>query len=207
MMATAVQLSQSLQPMIDCRLDTIDRMLIGRVPRQDRLAIVREVESQIQELLQERCAEEPTREDVLAVLAQLDPPEAYLPDEDGVPAPRTRVFRPDRRSEVERVTAPAARSAPSAGGRASGIIGIISLALIALYPLGYVAGLALSSENVILFAWGLAAFLMFGGGVLALVLGVRARKSGAWALTGAITGVSALVAVMLAVCLFVAMLL
>jgi hypothetical protein len=56
-------------------------MLLGRLPRSERVEIVREVESQIFELLGERNSDELTREDVLAVLARLDPPEAYLPDE------------------------------------------------------------------------------------------------------------------------------
>src|SRR5271166_2166973 len=79
--STSVRIPESLQTLIDSRLDTIDRMLLGRLPRSERLEIVREVESQIFELLQERGADEPTREDVLAVLARLDPPEAYLPEE------------------------------------------------------------------------------------------------------------------------------
>ena len=78
---TSVQVPELLQALIDSRLDTIDRMLLGRLPRAERLEMVREVESQIFELLQERCSDEPTREDVLAVLARLDPPEAYLPEE------------------------------------------------------------------------------------------------------------------------------
>src|SRR3954470_8508165 len=78
---TSVRVPESLQALIDSRLDTIDRMLLGRLPRGERLEVVREVESQVFELLQERGGDEPTREDVLAVLARLDPPEAYLPEE------------------------------------------------------------------------------------------------------------------------------
>ena len=58
MTTVAVELSGSLQALVDCRLDTIDRLLMGRMPRQDRLAIVREVEAQVFELLQERGREE-----------------------------------------------------------------------------------------------------------------------------------------------------
>ncbi len=76
----SLHLSGSMQTMIDSRLDTVERMLLGRVPRAERLAIVREVESQIHELLRECDAEELSREDVLAVLARLDPPEAFLPE-------------------------------------------------------------------------------------------------------------------------------
>src|ERR1700733_7056428 len=98
MTITTTQLSESLQNLIDARLDTIDRMLLGRVPRADRTAIVREVEGQIYDLLQERDLESLDRDDVLAVLARLDPPEAYLPEEStcepnptvrSVAAPRT----------------------------------------------------------------------------------------------------------------------
>ena len=76
-----IYLSESLQSLIDSRLETIERMLLGRVARAERMAIVREVESQIHELLGERETDELSREDVLAVLARLDPPEAYLPEE------------------------------------------------------------------------------------------------------------------------------
>lgn len=66
-----IQLSTALQSLIDSRLDTVDRMLLSRVPRGERLAIVREVESQIDELLSERETDEVSREDVLAVLGRL----------------------------------------------------------------------------------------------------------------------------------------
>src|SRR5262245_2628824 len=80
------RLPRHLQRLIDARLDTIDRMLLGRLPRADRLAVAREVEAQVHELLGERHGHELDREDVLAVLAQLDPPEAYLPEEGGYEA-------------------------------------------------------------------------------------------------------------------------
>ncbi len=81
MTGTTVQLPRELETLVNSRLDTIDRMLVGRVPRQDRLGIVREVESQIYDLLGEGGHEEHSRDSVLAVLARLDPPEAYLPDQ------------------------------------------------------------------------------------------------------------------------------
>lgn len=81
MTVATAQISESLQTLIDSRLDTIDRMLLGRLSRQERLAIVTEVESQIHELLHANDADELTREGVLAVLARLDPPEAFIPDE------------------------------------------------------------------------------------------------------------------------------
>ena len=40
---TSVRVPDTLQTLIDSRLDTIDRMLVGRLPRSERLEIVREV--------------------------------------------------------------------------------------------------------------------------------------------------------------------
>src|SRR5262245_28692687 len=107
MTVATMPLLGSQQALIDARLDTIDRMLLGRVPRQDRLAIVKEVEAQVFELLQERDTEELDRDDVLAVLARLDPPEAYLPEEAGEePASspmrsRTRLIEPKRKGDLQ----------------------------------------------------------------------------------------------------------
>ena len=47
---TSPTMSEACQSLIDARLDTIDRMLIGQVPRSDRTAIIGEIESQIHEL-------------------------------------------------------------------------------------------------------------------------------------------------------------
>jgi len=41
----SIHVSESLQPLIDCRLVTIDRMLLGPLPLSERVEIVREVES------------------------------------------------------------------------------------------------------------------------------------------------------------------
>ena len=105
MMVATTQVTESLQTLIDSRLDTIDRMLLGRLPRSERLEVVREVEGQIHELLGERGSDDLTREDVLAVLARLDPPEAYLPEgESGVSiggCTPNALFRPGRSTSVQ----------------------------------------------------------------------------------------------------------
>jgi hypothetical protein len=56
----SIYVSESLQTLIDCRLDTIDRMLLVRLPWSQRLEIVREVELQILEALGERNTDELT---------------------------------------------------------------------------------------------------------------------------------------------------
>jgi hypothetical protein len=193
MMVAAVQLSDALQALIDSRLDTIDRILMGRVPRQERLAIVRDVESQIHEQLQERGGEEQTRENVLAVLARLDPPEAYLPEHQGVaPAPRMAPEATSFSSVAQR------RHDQRTLASASAILGMVAMTAIVLFPLGYGAGAALQNEFVILSLWGLATLLMLVGGVLALIFGVRARRARGWAITGFVLGCSSLVGLVLA---------
>jgi hypothetical protein len=174
--ATA-QLAESLRTLIDSRLDTIDRMLLGRLTRPDRLAIVREVESQIQELLQTSDADELTREDVLAVLARLDPPEAYLPDEAGTPTTPLRAVTSSGSKPVQPRTDPKA-------GRASGILGLASLALVVIYPALFMIAIFLESMVVAVALCAVTLAFAFPAGILGLVLGVYTRKSGAWSIVG-----------------------
>ena len=169
MTAAAVHLSDSVQALIDSRLDTIDRMLLGRLSRQDRLAIVREVESQIFELLQEREHEDLGRDDVLAVLGRLDPPEAYLPDEAGRACVRSHANprrRSNRQAESRRL------------GRAqSGMIGLSALSVLLLFPIGYLAAASLNSEVLALFLCGGFVLIMFACSVVGLTLGIYARRA------------------------------
>jgi hypothetical protein len=188
MPVTSPRLSDSLQTLIDSRLDTIDRMLLGRVPRQDRVAIVRDVETQIHDLLQERDTEELSRDDVLAVLARLDPPEAYLPEEaEGAPA-SPRVALPGR--AVQPFQAKSNKAA-----RAGGIVGLASLLIVVLVPaLVMPIGTWLESQILMIAGFFSAVILGFAGGVLGIVLAVSARPRGAWGLTGIVTGVFSLLA-------------
>jgi hypothetical protein len=75
----AVELTVPLRQLIDARLDNIERALMTQaMSRGDRQQILAAIEEQIFEMLDGNSKEEPTRDDVLAVLAKLDPPEAYL---------------------------------------------------------------------------------------------------------------------------------
>ena len=180
MTVATAQISESLQTLIDSRLDTIDRMLVGRLSRQDRLSIVTEVESQINELLHASDADELTREDVLAVLARLDPPEAYIPDEiDG-----------QRGSSHKTIPTRAHQSVPTAYnvGRASGILGVSALTLVLLFPVEYFIGAAIKSEAVVEILLISTFLLMFIGAILGLAFGIiSAQKSGPSALVGIVT--------------------
>jgi hypothetical protein len=78
---TAAELNPEFRTLIDARLDAIEQILMRvQVSYSERRHIVGEVESQIFELLSRR-GDNPTRDDVAAVLDSLDPPEAYVPEE------------------------------------------------------------------------------------------------------------------------------
>jgi len=186
MSVATTDLSRSTQHLIDSRLDTIDRMLLWRVSRQERLEIVREVEAQIFEQLHERGTEEFSRDDVLAVLARLDPPEAYLPEEEGGLGPV-----PSRRSPGPRPGC----TEPGRGGntriaKASGVLGVVIMALTILgYPLTYVVAVALNSEAILIVLGGGILAVSLVGGALAIVLAACCRLANGWAITGLVTGI------------------
>ncbi len=185
----SIHVSESLQELIDCRLDTIDRMLLGRLPRSERVEIVREVESQIFELLGERNSDELTREAVLAVLARLDPPEAYLPDEaSSDPLPR--------RGAATALPRQPLRERDPWTGRVSGILGItMFVMLLMLYPLVILLS-ASSAFNwpyaAIMVVWFGVALLSFVGSIIGLVFACQARVKGGWAVAGLVTSIISL---------------
>ncbi len=179
-----VHLSGSLQTLIDSRLDTIERMLLGRVGRAERMAIVREVESQIHELLGELETEEPSREDVLAVLARLDPPEAFLADDLETESPAT--VRGPIRSPAR-----TSRSDNKRVGRASGILGLLSLCLLLLVPLSYVPAIVYRDEMPIVLAAAGASFCMFICSVVGITMGADAQER-SLALVGMVTSILSL---------------
>ena len=183
--SVAVPLNESLQALVDSRLDTIDRMLMGRVPRQDRLSIVREVEAQVFELLQERDGEDLSREDVLAVLARLDPPEAYLPEEMDV-EPRSPRMTP------RPLAVPSLRKGDPRIAKISGILGLVSLALVFLSPLGYALAIPFQSIAVFCVISGGSVGMGFVAAIIAVVLAIYNRLAGAWAVVGMVTSVLAM---------------
>ncbi|QVL30122.1 hypothetical protein KIH39_14790 [Telmatocola sphagniphila] len=118
-----------MQSLINTRLDTIDRLLLGQVSRVDRVSIVKEVESQIYELIALKDADSISREDVLEILGKLDPPEAYLPEEGSTPE---RVIIARKKSSSESIVIPIAKNPPRELGRLGGILGLTSLGMLLL---------------------------------------------------------------------------
>jgi hypothetical protein len=154
---TAAELNPELRKLIDARLEAIDRNLTrAEIAWSDRRNIVGEVEAQIYELLARRSLL-PTQEDVLAVLASLDPPESYLPDE----------LR-SQFAEARGATAPRLDwgSLPQHGARlvlkvVPGVVGLVALVIVNAVV---VAVMALS-EGLIpwLIALGCLAWLNYAG--------------------------------------------
>jgi hypothetical protein len=190
-----IHLSESLQSLVDSRLDTIERMLMGRVSRAERMAIVREVESQIHELLGERETDDLTREDVLAVLARLDPPEAYLPEEGATDSP-AMAHGPIRSA------ARPAHNGNSRVARTSGVLGIVSSSWLVLLALSYL--LAEVSGAVLPFyaCLGMSPIVLVCA-VLGITLGFYARKGGAWAVVGIVTSILGVLFSLLAIIAFI----
>jgi hypothetical protein len=187
MTVTATRLSESVQALIDSRLDTIERMLLGRVSRQDRMAIVRDVETQIHELLQEQGDADIGRDEVLAVLARLDPPEAYLPDDAAVTHAAVRL-------PLRATAGPAPRGDESRVARASGALGIAALLLLLIGgPLFFVVAELSESEILMLGGFAVLAGLVAVAGVLGLALGITARRAGPWGIVGIVASVFSLV--------------
>ena len=186
-------LDPAAQVLIDTRLDTIDRMLVGQVPRADRLAIVREVEAQLYDHLADRTPDDTDRDAVLAALGRLDPPEAYLPDE-STGSPRTMPISVTRRPPL--VTRPSGSPSASVSfellGKVGGILGLSSLVL--LIPAALCFYLTISSEG------GSAPLLGFVGlllldiitSVLAIIFSSSARLRNPFAILGLTTGIISL---------------
>ncbi|WP_165221835.1 HAAS signaling domain-containing protein [Aquisphaera insulae] len=189
------RMSGSLRGLIDSRLDTVDRMLLGRLPRSERLDVVRDVESQIYELLEERAGregEEVSREDVLAVLARLDPPEAYLSEEaEGEVSPR-RTGETNRRERSQTASGIKADAAGRRLALISGLLGIVSFVTsLLLLPLVYVfVSVAPSASNVLVLGfWFSSTTTIFVLETLGIVLAVRAGLHRPWSVVGLVLGI------------------
>ena len=196
---TSPTLSEVCQSLIDARLDTIDRMLLGQVPRSDRTAIVGEIESQIHELLAGDDSETITREDVLDVLRRLDPPEAYLTSEDNsenLNRPRQSLAGTTGRTNQREI----ARLQGNNAGRIGGIVGISTLVTVLLgLPMGWVAAASLDSILMLYSTIFLIAFLGFSGSIAGLILSIRGRSQGILPIFGIVTSVIALLVCLLGI--------
>jgi hypothetical protein len=193
-MATTMELAKPLQALIDARLDTIDRMLMGQIPRADRLSILREVESQIEELLAERDAATITRDDIIEVLRQLDPPEAFVPEEIPDPAIRTpqsfsgkRTFSTNFRQNQAQTLSTGKPS--SRAGLISGILGLSTFfSFFILLIIAYVIAVFFSSPELLIAEICAISFVGLGTSLCAIILGIMGRIQGIMPIVGMVKG-------------------
>lgn len=193
-MSTAEMATNTARALIDARLEAVERALFGRISRTERLGIVGEVESRIDELLRERCGpgSEPSREDVLAVLAKLEPPEAYLDFESG-----EGVRLPAFERSVRPVRSEAVPEAERLQRRAlvSGICGIVGLMAALLAPMLFFVALQTNSALVFFGGCGLCGLTSLTAGSAALIFAGMSRLKTPWSIAGQVLGV---ISVMLA---------
>lgn len=197
--STAPLRHSALQSLIDARLDTIDRMLLGRLPRADRLAIVEEVETQIGELIAKQAGEPQTREEILEILEQLDPPEAYLPEEG------TLFSSPQASVSASPLKTNGPTKSQTKLGLIGGWIGIGSLCLfpaVASFPL--IVAVLTNSEILTYFAISLLVLFGFVGFASGLTLSLLGRKDGLFPILGMVfSPLTLLFSIFASVCYYV----
>ncbi|RPI80337.1 MAG: hypothetical protein EHM42_12245 [Planctomycetaceae bacterium] len=121
-------------PLLTWRLELLERLLIGVVPRERRLEIVAQTERRMDELLAELKEPQPTDEQLLQILARLDSPEAVLTSA-GVSLPMgpsgfATSF--DRWTAASPRRRPASRRSLMAAG-----LGTTSVGLVVMIPVAY----------------------------------------------------------------------
>ena len=156
-------LSNALQAIIDNRLDAIDQNLLrAGIPRHQRRSIGEEVENQILEMLTRLEHDEWTREDVLTVLARLDPPEAYgvgVPPSGGPPEPPaggSPTFRGVRAAASQAMQRVRAEWRPAWAACFAAGLGVFTL----LLTLAYLAAIDPSHDSALL---GLLLLMLMAG--------------------------------------------
>jgi hypothetical protein len=170
MTTLSVELPAAFERLIHERLDAVERALLhSGMPRNERQTAIAEVESQIHEMLLQRAPAGIERHDVLAVLQQIDPPEAYLSAErnsaDGASLTTRSQMAPPASPAISESAAPT-YLAPRVSvlglcSAAAAVIGSVSV-------LGIILGYTMDSEVVMLLC-GIMALLM---GILATIGGI-----------------------------------
>jgi hypothetical protein len=152
---TTMERSPVVERLIEDRLDAIERLLIrSGKSRSDRLAIIEEVTAQINELLNRNVQGEVSREDVIQVLSELDPPESFASDEPyntGTSEWMTRPVRPHSEPSKSSATLPAIT--PSNTDRKPEIVAYVggSLAGLCSMAIGLAIFMLLLAEDETLF--------------------------------------------------------
>jgi len=166
--------SAAAQPLMEQRLDALDRALLGILPRSERLAIVTQVETRVRELTDGNTAAE-------SIAASAMEPEVIS---DAV-IRRTTAAVPKRRSRL---------------ALSSGILGIVALAMLFAMPITYFLVAFIGEDFGEFISIGLLSIHVLTvaiGGLVALIMGIAglislSRRKGrlvghGWAITGLCT--------------------
>ena len=192
MSATSSSSAGDPQPLIDLRLDAIDRALLGLLPRSERLEMVAQIETRLRELGPALAA----RDEQLAAdieHSSLDADLSAGSSVDGEIATALKHSRLAGRMNLSR------RRPRSRLALASGVSGIVALSLLVMFPITFVLCSVLEpSASILIPVLGTHVTGVALGGLLAVVLGVAAlvvlnrrdaRLIGhGWAITGLCTG-------------------
>jgi len=186
----------SVQQFIEQRLDAIDQALLGLLPRQDRLAAVAHIETQIREIVAARPAVAANLHAATQSPALGDSAFSDMMSETPAFLPHPQFFRPASGGWV-----PATQKKRSRLAIAAGVVGMIALALLFATPVTYFFVVEMLSEVlgelVAISLMGAHAVAMWIGGLAAVGLGIgalvslRRRKHLAghgWAIAGLCTG-------------------
>lgn len=156
------------QSLLDCRLDLLDKMLVGVLPRGRRLEFVRGIELRILQQLSALTTGEPTEEQMLAALSQCEPLETVL-------ATALSTARSPAIPQAEAAAALNLLVTPRPQlkiARIAGFLGVASLLLLLAAPYFYLA--AMLSADYFGEVW---AYLLLGT-ILVLLLGAGMAASG-----------------------------
>ena len=156
-MSAVASLERTQQHLIDVRLDSLDRILMDSgVSRSERSEIVQAVEDQIFEMLDQQ-GENVTRESIIQLLRQLDPPEAYC-NEEFRPEIAERSPRSIQRQAIAEQQAAFNQAVPVTPAKTSGVaiasfvMAMLSIPLIIVWPLGSIFALAAGICGIIALA-------------------------------------------------------
>jgi hypothetical protein len=180
--------SDARQQAIDLRLDAIDRALMGLLPRHERQELVAQLETKIRDT----AAAGP----VDAELGESSRERAHQFADTMEPAEFSSAVQPSRSLSRRRFLP--GRTPRSRLAVASGVLGMVALALLVVLPIVYVMAEMTGDEMLALSLLGGHVSAATLGGLLAVALGIAAlvklnRREGrlvghGWAITGLCTG-------------------
>ncbi|HTI50584.1 MAG TPA: hypothetical protein VL475_06530 [Planctomycetaceae bacterium] len=193
----------AVQATLDARLDAVDRLFMGLIPRQERLAIVAELEGRVRGVLASTAFEQPAAciADPVGTPAPFAPAPAVQPNTDNsVPRRAPAASNWNATLAAPYTATPSLRLPRSSLAFTSGLLGIVACALLMGSPFVYMGAMFLGEildETGMLIGLGGYLLTMLLGSAAAIGLGalalwrLRNAEAGAggrgWAVAGLCT--------------------